>query len=157
MAQKDLYATLGVDKKATAAELKKAYRKLARESHPDRHPGDKRAEERFKEISAAYDVLGDAEKRKQYDRSRTFGGFAPGAGGAGGPGFDTGSFSDILGDLFGRGGGGRQPGQRGPRPERGRDLEAEVSIDFRQSIAGVQVPLSLAMSDACGTTYQPGK
>lgn len=155
MAQQDLYKTLGVDKKASADDIKKAYRKLAREYHPDTNPGDTRAEERFKEISSAYDVLGDAEKRKEYDRAGTFGGFGYGPSAPGGVPFDGGSFSDILGDLFGRGG-GRQGGPRGPRPERGRDLEAEVSLDFRQAIAGVQVPLSLPMTDACGTCRGTG-
>ena len=155
MAQQDLYKTLGVDKKASADEIKKAYRKLARQYHPDQNAGDPKAEERFKEISAAYDILGDAEKRKEYDRSGTFGGFGYGPSAPGGVPFDGGSFSDILGDLFGRGG-GRQSGPRGPRPERGRDLEAEVSLDFRQAIAGVQVPLSLPMTDACGTCRGTG-
>ena len=157
MAQQDLYKALGVDKKASAEDIKKAYRKLARQYHPDRNPGDKQAEERFKEISAAYDVLGDADKRKEYDRAGTFGGFGYGPSAPGGVNFEGGSFSDILSDLFGRGGGGaRQSGPRGPRPERGRDLEAEVSLDFRQSIAGVQVPLSLPMTDACGTCHGTG-
>ena len=103
MAQRDLYNVLGVDKKASPDEIKKAYRKLARQYHPDRNPGDTQAEERFKEISAAYDVLGDPEKRKQYDRGGLFAGGGP--GGAPG-GFDAGSFSDILSNLFGGGGGG---------------------------------------------------
>src|SRR3954449_11711349 len=125
MARGDYYKTLGVDKKASADEIKKAYRKLARQYHPDRNPGDKQAEERFKEISAAYDVLGDADKRKQYDRGGMFAGGGP--GGAPG-GFDAGSFSDILSNLFGAGGAGAGAGRtgtaRGPRAERGRDLEA---------------------------------
>src|SRR5690606_30293281 len=120
----DLYSVLGVDKKASQDEIKKAYRKLARRYHPDRNPGDKAAEARFKEISAAYDVLGDADKRKEYDRQRANpfagGGFAGGAGGGGG--FDAGSFSDILSNLFGGGGGpgGRTRGGAAPRAERGR-------------------------------------
>src|SRR4028119_764774 len=101
----DLYAVLGVGKKATPEEIKKAYRKLVRQYHPDRNPGDAKAEERFKEVQHAYDVLGDGDKRKQYDR----GGMSPfgpgGPGGAGG-GFDTGSFSDILSNLFGGAAGG---------------------------------------------------
>ena len=147
MAQPDLYKTLGVDKKASPDEIKKAYRKLAREYHPDRNPGDAKAEERFKEVSAAYDVLSDADKRKQYDSGRLFGGAGgPGGfgGGAGGPGFDPSSFGDILSNLFGNAGGGGGGGARGrgrPRPDRGRDLEAEVSLSFDQSLAGVQVPL----------------
>src|SRR5271163_330715 len=132
----DYYKTLGVDKKATAEEIKKAYRKLARQYHPDRNPGDKQAEARFKEISQAHDILGDPEKRKQYDAGS--GPFAFGnAGGAGGAGgfagfdFDPGAMGDILSNLFGGSGGGagagRQQRQR-PRAERGADLQAEVTI-----------------------------
>ncbi|HEY1357538.1 MAG TPA: molecular chaperone DnaJ [Thermoleophilaceae bacterium] len=159
MAQRDLYSVLGVDKKASPEEIKKAYRKLARKYHPDTNPGDKQAEERFKEISAAYDVLGDPEKRKEYDRGGLFGGFGAGRpGGAGGPGgFDAGSFSDILSNLFGGGGGataGR--GARGPRAERGRDLEAEVSISFDQAIEGAQIPLTVPTSQMCGTCRGTG-
>src|SRR5436305_9297859 len=106
----DYYKILGVGKNASEEEIKKAYRKLARQYHPDRNPGDKKAEERFKEISQAHDVLSDADKRKQYDRGSgpfAFGGAgSPGGGGGGFSGFDTGSFSDILSDLFGRGRGG---------------------------------------------------
>src|SRR6478752_6936055 len=131
MAERDLYKVLGVDRKASPEEIKKAYRKLARQYHPDKNPGDASAEQKFKEISAAYDVLGDPDKRKQYDRgglSSFFGG-GGGAGGAGGGGFsggfDAGGFGDILRDLFGSaasGGAGAPRGQarRGPRQERGR-------------------------------------
>src|SRR5438270_4544403 len=102
----DYYKILGVGKNASEAEIKKAYRKLARQYHPDRNPGDKKAEERFKEISQAYDVLSDAEKRKQYDRGTgPLGGFAGGFD----PGSFTGGFSDILSNIFG-GGGGDGPG-----------------------------------------------
>ena len=154
MAQRDLYSVLGVDKKASPEEIKKAYRKLARKYHPDTNPGDNQAEERFKEISAAYDVLGDADKRKQYDRGGLFGG----AGRPGGPtGFDTGSFSDILSNLFGgSGAAGGRTGQRAPRAERGRDLEAEVSISFDQAIEGAQVPLTVPTSQMCGTCRGTG-
>src|SRR5215471_15324910 len=118
----DYYKILGVGRNASEEEIKKAYRKLARQYHPDRNPGDKKAEERFKEISQAHDVLSDADKRKAYDRGTgPFGGFA-------------GGFGDILSDLFGRGRG--QPGGvRGgqPRQSRGRDLETEVSLSFDQA------------------------
>src|ERR1700682_6305238 len=141
----DHYKTLGVDKKASAEEIKKAYRKLARKYHPDRNPDDKQAEERFKEVSQAHDVLGDPEKRKQYDS-----GTGPFAGGAsGGPGFggfgnfdfDASSMGDILSNLFGGGGGGGSgPGGAGrrrarTRPQRGRDLETEVRISFDEWIS----------------------
>ncbi len=153
MAQRDLYSVLGVDKKASPEEIKKAYRKLARQYHPDTNLGDKQAEERFKEISAAYDILSDPDKRKQYDR----GGMFAGAGRPGGPGgFDTGSFSDILSNLFGGGGGAGRTGTRGPRAERGRDLEAEVSISFEQSVEGAQIPLTVPTSQMCGTCRGTG-
>jgi molecular chaperone DnaJ len=163
VAQRDLYSVLGVDKKASPDEIKKAYRKLARKYHPDNNAGDKQAEERFKEISAAYDVLGDPDKRKQYDRGGLFGGAgrAGGPGFPGGPGgFDAGSFSDILSNLFGGAGAGGgaagRTGPRGPRAERGRDLEAEVSISFDQAIEGVQIPLTVPTSQMCGTCHGTG-
>ncbi len=159
MAQPDLYKTLGVDKKASADEIKKAYRKLAREYHPDRNPGDARAEERFKEVSAAYDILSDADKRKEYDQGRLFGGFSGGQGapgGFGGQGFDPSSFGDILSNLFGGGGSAGGAGRGRPRPDRGRDLEAEVSLSFDQSLAGVQVPLTLTMAAPCPTCHGTG-
>jgi molecular chaperone DnaJ len=162
VASRDLYSVLGVDKKAPPDEIKKAYRKLARQYHPDRNPGDAKAEERFKEVSAAYDVLGDADKRKQYDRGTLFGGRGPGGGGfPGGPGpggFDPSGFGDILSDLFGRAGRGGQSGgaPRGPRPDRGRDLEAEVTIAFAQAMEGAQIPLSVPTSATCTTCHGTG-
>ncbi len=153
----DPYGELGVKKGASADEIKKAYRKLARRYHPDANQGDRDAEERFKRISEAYDVLGDPEKRKQYDRGT--GPFAAGGPGFGGfdPGAFAGGFGDILSDLFGRAGGAgqaRAPGQRGP------DLETEVSISFDQSIDGAQVSLSVPTNAPCptcrGTGARPG-
>jgi molecular chaperone DnaJ len=164
MAEADLYKVLGVDRKAPPDEIKKAYRKLARQYHPDRNPGDAAAEERFKKISAAYDVLGDPDKRKQYDRGGLGAFFGGGQGGAqgwpGGTGsFDAGGLGDILSNLFGgaagRAGGGAGT-RRGPRPERGRDLEAEVSISFDQAIAGAQIPLSVPVSQICATCHGTG-
>jgi molecular chaperone DnaJ len=154
----DYYKTLGVDKKASAEEIKKAYRKLARKYHPDRNPGDKDAEARFKEISQAHDVLGDPEKRKQYDSGT--GPFATGAGPGGGFGgfgnfdFDASSMGDILSNLFG--GAGRSGGRQRPRAERGADLEAQVSITFDQAISGAQVPLSVPMHSTCTTCHGTG-
>jgi molecular chaperone DnaJ len=163
----DYYKTLGVDKKATPEEIKKAYRKLARKYHPDRNPDDKQAEARFKEISQAHDVLGDPEKRKQYDSGTgpftTGGGAGGGFGGFGNFDFDASSMGDILSNLFG-GSGPARPGARGQRqrqrPERGVDLEAQVSISFDQAVAGAQVPLQVPMHTTCntcrGTGAKPG-
>jgi molecular chaperone DnaJ len=159
MAQRDPYGVLGVDRKATQDDIKKAYRKLARQYHPDRNPDDPKAEERFKEIQSAYDIVGDPDKRKQYDRGGIFfGSGRPGAGGGQGGqggfgGFEAGGFSDILSNLFGgaKGGGTGPAGARRARGERGADLEAEVAITFEQAIEGTQVPLSVMASTACGT------
>jgi molecular chaperone DnaJ len=158
----DHYKILGVGKNASDEEIKKAYRKLARQYHPDRNQGDKKAEERFKEISQAHDVLSDPEKRKAYDRGGVLGGFGvPG-------GFDAGSFSgnfsDILSNLFGGGGagGGRGTGGAGSvrggraRPQRGRDLETEVSLSFDQAVNGAQVPLAVPTSQPCPTCNGSG-
>jgi molecular chaperone DnaJ len=159
----DYYKTLGVDKKATAEDIKKAYRKLARKYHPDTNPDDKQAEARFKEISQAHDVLGDPEKRKQYDSGS--GPFATGAGPAGGFGgfgnfdFEASSMGDILSNLFGGSASGRRVRTK-PRAERGADLEAQVSITFDQAVTGAQVPLQVPMHDTCntcrGTGAKPG-
>jgi molecular chaperone DnaJ len=157
----DYYKILGVGKNASEDEIKKAYRKLARQHHPDRNPGNKQAEEHFKEISQAHDVLSDAEKRKAYDR-----GTGP-LGGFGMPGgFDPssfgGGFSDILSNLFGGGGGataGRSSGGvRGGRAReaRGRDLETEVSLGFDQAVKGAQVPLAVPTSQPCPTCHGTG-
>jgi molecular chaperone DnaJ len=159
-ARPDYYKTLGVGKNASEAEIKKAYRRLARQYHPDRNPGDQQAEERFKEVSQAHDVLSDAEKRKAYDR-----GAAPfGLGGQGG--FDPGSFggvSDILSNLFGgasAGSAGRGGVRGGRAPARGRDLETEVSLTFDQAVEGTQVSLTVPTSQPCptckGTGAKPG-
>jgi molecular chaperone DnaJ len=156
----DYYKVLGVGKGASDEEIKKAYRKLARKYHPDRNAGDKQAEERFKEISQAHDVLSDPEKRKAYDRGTgPFGGFT---GGNFDPSSFSGSFGDILSDLFGRSGGpagGRnQGGVRGgqPRQARGRDLETEVSLSFDQAVNGAQVPLAVPTSQPCPTCHGSG-
>lgn len=160
---RDPYLTLGVDRKASADEIKKAYRKLARELHPDRNPDDKAAEDRFKEVQAAYDIVGDPEKRKQFDRGgNPFSGGVPGAGGAFNA--DFGSFSDILSNLFDRGDGGGAPGggrpQAGPVPERGEDLESSIQIPFDQAISGTQVQISVPTTQTCttcrGTGAKPG-
>ena len=139
-ALKDPYQALGVDKKASDEEIKKAYRKLARRWHPDRNPGDTSAEERFKEVQEAYSILSDPEKRKAFDSGGGIfggGGFDPNAFRGGG----FGGFGDILSDIFGGRGGGAAP-----RPERGRDLETEVHVSFDQAMEGAQVPVSVPLS-----------
>lgn len=156
-ARPDYYKTLGVDKKASAEEVKKAYRKLARQYHPDRNPDNKDAESRFKDISQAYDVLGDPEKRKQYDSgSGPFAGNAGPGGGFGGFGnfdFDGSSMGDILSNLFGSSTAGRRARTK---PERGTDLETQVSITFDQAVSGAQVPLQVPMQATCGTCRGTG-
>src|SRR3954469_17660215 len=186
MAQtKDYYATLGVSATAAADEIKKSYRKLANKFHPDKNPGDAKAAERFKEISEAYTVVGDAEKRKQYDEMRrlgAFGGFGGGAsrggGRAGGPyaggaGARPGAggtinmedFGDVglggLGDLFSSmfGGGARTGGTQGARsrgPQRGADVEASLQIAFRTAALGGKVPVELDINEECATCHGSG-
>ncbi|MCW3014253.1 MAG: dnaJ [Solirubrobacterales bacterium] len=172
MARDDLYKTLGVDKKASPEEIKKAYRKLARQYHPDRNPDNASAESRFKEVQHAYDVLGDADKRKQYDRGGLTGifggGNGPGGGaGSGGGAQDFGGISDILSNLFGNapggpGGGtsGRGQGPRRARAERGNDVDTSVQITFQQAMDGVQVSLTVPTAQTCntcrGTGARPG-
>ena len=164
--EKDFYAELGVSSTASADEIKRAYRKLARELHPDANPGDTRAEARFKSVSEAYGVLSDADKRKQYDEARALfnGGFRPGGGGFGGPGGfdlgdlfgsggaragDAGGLGDLLGGLFsGRGG---MAGAGASRPRRGTDVETEVRIDFTEAVHGATVPLRIASPSSCGS------
>ena len=151
---KDLYSVLGVPTTADADAIKAAYRKLARENHPDANPGDAAAEERFKEISHAYDVLGDDEKRAAYDAERA-NPFARAAGGprAGGAGGPFGNIDIDLGDLFGsvfnRGGGAS-------RPARGADIQTEVTISFEQAMEGATVPIALDKRDPCATCRGSG-
>jgi molecular chaperone DnaJ len=174
--EKDFYKELGVAKNATSAEIKKAYRKLARDLHPDKNPGNKRSEDKFKAVSEAYDVLSDDAKRKEYDEARNlmssgaFRGF-PGAGagagpGAGAGGFDVsdifrnagaaggaGGFGDLFGGLFNRTGG--QTNAR-PRSVRGADLETEVRIAFNDAVTGVTVPLGITERTTCPTCHGVG-
>jgi len=183
MAQtKDYYSVMGVPASATQDEIKKQYRKLAAKHHPDKNPNDPKAAERFKEISEAYQVLGDAEKRKQYDDMRRLGAFG-GFGGAGqrrpGTGSNTGQsqgspfgnsqsfrFEDLndvgiggLGDLFSSmfGGGAGRPGnarQRGP--ERGQDVEMQLAVPFRTAALGGKMPIELEVNEECGTCHGNG-
>jgi len=166
--EKDYYAALGVPKAATQAEIKKAYRKLARQHHPDANKGDAASEEKFKEISEAYDVLSDEKKRKEYDEARTLfgaGGFrVPRGGTAGGQGapFDL---SDLLGsmgrdgsngglgDLFGTIFGGRG---RANAARRGADVEAEVTLSFSDAADGATIPLQLTSRVTCPTCHGSG-
>jgi len=154
---KTLYDTLGVSKGASADEIKKAYRKLAREFHPDRNPGDASAEERFKEVQGAYDLLSDTEKRKQYD---TFGSENGRGGFPGGnvnfADFDVGDLGD-LGDLFGGIFGGRGRGQqRQTRAQRGNDLDVEINLSFEDSLKGVETKIPVTLETACSECHGSG-
>jgi molecular chaperone DnaJ len=170
--EKDFYSVLGVSKDATAAEVKKAYRKLARELHPDHNPNNGVAEDRFKAVSEAYDVLSDDRKRREYDEMRSLfesGAFRRGArAGGGGQHFDMSdlfgqggrdqrfggaSFSDLFGSIFSGGGGG--PAYR-TTPARGRDVEAEVVMDFLDAVRGVELPLTLRAPGVCDTCHGTG-
>ena len=160
--EKDFYRVLGVPKDASAADIKKAYRKLAQKLHPDANPGDKTAEERFKEVGRAYGVLSDPKKRAEYDEARrllgagAFGGGFPGGGFPGGfPGGtrvrveDLGGLGDLFGNLFG---GGR--GQTAAR--RGRDVESEVTLGFEEAVRGATIPLQLRGPAPCHTCHGSG-
>ncbi len=172
--EKDFYKELGVSSDASADDIKKAYRKLARDLHPDANPGDTKAEERFKAVSEANAVLSDPAKKKEYDEARRLfasGGFGPGAGystgggGFGGGGFDIndlfgggaaggdGGLGDIFGGLFNRGGG---RSASSTRPRRGSDVETETTLDFREAAQGVTVPLRLTSPSACTTCHGSG-
>jgi len=175
--EKDYYKALGVAKDASGSDIKKAYRKLARELHPDKNPGDAKAEARFKEVSEAYGVLSDETRRREYDEARSLfgggmpgggfpGGFRPGGGGAGGTTFDlndlfgqgttrtnqggAGGLGDLFGGLFG-GRGANTRGGRSAAASRGADVETEVTLDFPEAVHGVTVPLQLASPAACRT------
>lgn len=180
-ATKDYYGILGVSEDADTAEIKRAYRKLAKENHPDANPDDPEAAERFKEISEAYHVLSDPEKRKQYDQMRRFGGFGvggrsprgrrPGPGGAGPEGGFSFSFDDLsgfggLGDLFSsifdRGAGRPGAGPRGREagPSRGRDVEYTVEVPFDLAARGGKIPITVPITEECaacgGSGAAPG-
>lgn len=158
--EKDYYRILGVPETATAKEIKSAYRKLSRQYHPDANAGDPAAEERFKEITAAYDVLGEDATRREYDEVRRLGPMAGmGAPGPGGAGFrfqDFGDLSDILGGLFGRSRRGPGAGARGTGPHRGQDLEAELHLDFEDAVRGISTTLHLTSEAVCSTCHGTG-
>ncbi|MEM8904001.1 MAG: molecular chaperone DnaJ [Actinomycetota bacterium] len=152
----DLYEVLEVDRSASPDEIKRAYRRLARELHPDANPGDAAAEARFKDVSAAYEVLSDPEKRDRYDR---YGSAGP--GGAGADGFGFGSVQDIFDAFFGGGAGGgfgQAAGRAGP--PRGSDLEVRLDVDFEQAVFGGEASVSVRTAVACescgGSGAAPG-
>ena len=169
--EKDYYKVLGVSKNASSDEIRKAFRKIAAKNHPDRNPGDKQAEKRFKEASEANSVLGDPKKRKEYDEARSLfggGGFrfprqGPSQGGATGfedlfrnasPG-GAGNLGDLFGNLFGGGAtGGRRPQQRGPR--RGADIEAKARLTFEQAVEGTTVQLRTPSDSPCSACRGTG-
>lgn len=180
-ADKDYYADLGVSKSASHDEIKKAYRKLARENHPDKNPGNKAAEEKFKKASEAYSVVGDEDKRREYDELRAAvagGGFRfPGAGGAHAGGASARNFDFDVSDLFGGGAGrgfsgglgdflggfanrGAGGGAGRAKPRRGADVETEITLDFREAAKGVTIPLQLTNPSPCtncnGSGAAPG-
>lgn len=155
---KDFYAVLGVPKDVTAADLKKTYRKLARQFHPDSNPGDAAAEARFKEISEAHAVLSDPKQREEYDAIRAMAGgrprFAPGGSGGfedvfggfgGGPRvqYSQGDFEDLLGGMFGGGGGFGQQGFGQRAPRKGRDVTARAALDFSSAVQGDTLKLTV--------------
>jgi molecular chaperone DnaJ len=151
--EKDYYAVLGVSKGAAAKDITKAYRRLARQFHPDANPGNRDAEEKFKEISAAYDVLGDEEKRKEYDQVREMGPM----GGAqfGGPGgFNAGAegFGDLFSQMFGRGRGS----SAGVGPQRGGDIEAQLTLSFEDAAHGLTTSLHLTAEAQCSSCAGSG-
>ncbi|MEO7127036.1 MAG: molecular chaperone DnaJ [Nakamurella sp.] len=174
--EKDYYADLGVAKNATTAEIKKAYRKLARDLHPDKNPGNKQAEEKFKVVSEAYDVLSDDKHRKEYDNARNmmstgaFRGFPGAAGGAhrgGASGFDLsdllrgggsgggaadGGLGDLFGNLFGR----RSSNSRPTRGRRGADIETEAALPFWDAVTGTTISLRLTEQTSCPTCHGSG-
>jgi molecular chaperone DnaJ len=174
---KDYYEVLGLSPSASEKDIQKAYRSLAKQYHPDANPGDAAAEERFKEISAANDVLGDPETRKEYDEVRAMvaSGRGPGAGGFGPGGFGGGGFEGVtfdfgegggLGDLFGglfggaAGGRGRGRGRQQTAAQRGQDLETEIQLDFLDAVHGVETTVGLTSDAPCskcgGNGAEPG-
>lgn len=152
MTRRDYYEVLSVTRESSEQDIKSAYRKLALKYHPDRNPGDKAAEDKFKEAAEAYAVLGDSEKRARYDRFGHAG--VQGATGPGGPGFNAdifSDFSDILGDFFGFGGGARRGG-----PARGADLRFDLQIEFMESFSGTETTIQIPREESCDTCKGTG-
>jgi molecular chaperone DnaJ len=160
--EKDYYKTLGVEQGASAKEITKAYRKLARDLHPDKNPGDAAAEERFKDVAAAYDVLGDETKRKEYDEVRAMGPIS-GMGGRGTPGGFTfnvedmgGGLGDLFGNMFGRGAARGRGATSGVGPRRGADITAQLTVDFEDAVQGITTTLYLTTDAQCSTCSGSG-
>lgn len=156
--KRDYYEVLGVDKNASPEEIKKAYRKLAMKYHPDQNPGDKSAEEHFKEVGEAYEVLSDADKKARYDQYG-FAGVDPnfGAGQGGFGGFGGGGFGDIFSDLFnGFAGGGFSSGTRSNGPRKGENISVEVDITFREAAFGCEKDVTVARIEVCSTCHGSG-
>lgn len=155
--KKDYYELLGVAKNASQEDIKSAYRKLAMKYHPDRNPGNKEAEEKFKEISEAYSVLSDQQKRAQYDQFGTVGDQAGGFGGQGMNAEDIfANFGDIFGDIFGQQGGGRRRKKTGPVPKRGHDLAKEISITLEEAFLGAKKEVTYYHFVVCDTCKGKG-
>ncbi len=159
---KDYYKVLGVSATATQKEITKAYRALARDLHPDKNPGDDVAEERFKELSAAYDVLGNEERRSEYDEVRRMGPVNMGGARPGSGGFsfnvgdmDGGGLNDLF-NMFGRRGSGRANAGAGVQPRRGQDIEAELTIDFADAVTGLETTLYLTTDAQCSACHGSG-
>ncbi|MFO0689224.1 MAG: molecular chaperone DnaJ [Myxococcota bacterium] len=158
MSKRDYYDVLGVERGASESELKKAYRKLAMDCHPDRHPDDPAAEERFKQLSEAYAVLSDPDKRARYDRFGHAGVGGPGGGGPGADFGDLGNFGDLFNDLFGDifGGGGGRGGSRRGRGQRGADLRYNLEISLDDVLHGCEPRLKIPRMNRCGTCSGSG-
>jgi molecular chaperone DnaJ len=158
---KDYYATLGVGKSASEKEIKQAYRKLARKYHPDVNPGDKSAEEKFKEVSEAYEVLSDADKRKKYDQYGEQWKYADQMGGNGHPGgvtfdggnADLGGFSDFFSSLFGE---EMRQGRHGARRQRGEDLQSDITVTLEEAATGAKRAMTLPITEACPECHGSG-
>lgn len=154
--KRDYYEVLGVDKNADDAAIKKAYRVLAKKYHPDMNPGDKEAEQKFKEASEAYAVLSDPEKRRQYDQYG-HAAFDGGAGGAGGFDFNGADFGDVFGDIFGDiFGGGRSRGARNNGPMKGANIRTSVHITFEEAVFGCKKEIDLTVKETCKTCNGSG-
>ncbi|HCX65127.1 MAG TPA: molecular chaperone DnaJ [Eubacteriaceae bacterium] len=152
MSKRDYYEVLGLDKNAGEAEIKKAYRKLAMQYHPDRNPDDKEAEDRFKEVNEAYEVLGDADKKARYDQ---FGHAAFDQNGGGG--FDGGAgFDDIFSDIFDMFGGGFGGGGRSRRATKGADIKVKMDLTFEEAVFGTEKELRFMREEACSVCHGTG-